>query len=116
MKKREMKVIFFLSFLSYCFKINFGSDLQKLRYQKHMYFRSHLRRVGKLLSVHFHSGELCSFPDIKSLNVLITTESDPSHLLGKKPTLFFLRQFHLVYGYVPVISAAHEYILMQLHY
>lgn len=100
MKKRELKVILFLSLLSPCFKINFGSDLQKLRYQKHMYFRFHLRRAGKLLSVHFHSGEICNFPNIKSLNVLITTESGPSHLLAKKPTLFFLRRFHLVYGYV----------------
>lgn len=78
MNKREMKVNFLLSLLSHCFDINFESDFQNLWYEKHTYFRFRLRIVGKLLSVHFHLGELCSFPSIKSLDVLITAESDPS--------------------------------------
>lgn len=88
-QKEKWKWFFPFFLFSHCFKINFGSDLQKLRCQKHMYFRFHLCRVGKLLSVYFHSGEHCNFPDIKSPKVLITTEFDPSHLLGKSPTLFF---------------------------
>lgn len=89
-EKRNETDFFPFFLFSHRFKINFGSDLQKLRCQKHMYFRFHLCRVGKLLSVHFHSGESCNFPDIKSPKVLITTEFDPSHLLGKNTTLFFV--------------------------
>ena len=56
---------------------------------KLLYFRFHLCRVGKLLSVHFHLGEPCNFPDIKSLKALITTKFDPSRLLSKNLTIFF---------------------------
>lgn len=90
-EKRNESDFFPFFLLSHCFKINFWSDLQKLRCQKHMYYRFHLCRVGKLLSVHFHLGEPCNFPDIKSPKVLITAEFDPSHFLGKNPTLFFAK-------------------------
>lgn len=118
MKKDKWKWFFFFSssLLCPCLEINFGSHLQKLSYQKHTYFRFHLCRAGKLLSVHFHSGEFCNFPDTKSLNVLITSEPDPFHLLGKKLTLFFLRHFHLAHVYEPLISAAHKCIVVRLHY
>lgn len=67
---RERKVFFFLFFCSFfsllyhCFKINFRSDLQKLRYQKHMYFRYCLGRVRQFLFVHFHWGK--QFPQNKT--------------------------------------------------
>lgn len=78
MKNKEINVNYLLSLLSHSFEIDFESDLQNLWYGKHTYFRFRLCRVGKLLSVCFHLGDLCSFPSIKSVNVLITTESDPS--------------------------------------
>lgn len=59
--------LFFCSFFSllyHCFKINFRSDLQKLRYQKHMYFRYCLGRVRQFLFVHFHWGK--QFPQNKT--------------------------------------------------
>lgn len=73
---------FFLSLLSRCFEIHFRSGLQKLRYQKPIYFRYSLGRVEKLLSVHFHWAELDDFPSIKSCSVSVIIQCSPSHLLG----------------------------------
>lgn len=59
--KRKKSVLFLLY---HCFKMNFRSDLQKLRYQKHMYFRYCLSRVRQFLFVHFHWGK--QFPQNKT--------------------------------------------------
>lgn len=114
MKKKEIKVNYLLSLLSHSFKINFESDLQNLWYGKHTYFRFRLCRVGSC-SQYVSTWESFAVSPVSNprmywlpLNLIL--------LLGKKPTLLFLRQFHVVYGYVPIIAAAHDCILMRLCY
>lgn len=81
-EEKRNECVFFLSLLSRCFEIHFRSGLQKLRYQKPIYFRYSLGRVEKLLSVHFHWAELDDFPSIKSCSVSVIIQCSPSHLLG----------------------------------